>query len=91
LVVAAADLNAVDNRKQFWIAHVEAFQATGGSQKHYCERHGLTPRTFRTWRTRIMGGAKPTARIVYGNAVEVREGTKGLSPDNRVTCLVVVG
>lgn len=66
----------MDDRNQFWIAHVEAFQGAGGSQKHYCERHGLTPRTFRTWRTRIMGSAKPSASIVYGNVVEVKEGIK---------------
>lgn len=66
----------VDDRERFWIAHVEAFRATGDSQKHYCERHGLTPRTFRTWRTRIMGGAKPTAPVSPGNTIESREGTK---------------
>jgi len=66
----------VDDRKQFWIAHVEAFQAASGSQKHYCERHRLTPRTFRTWRTRIMDGAQRVAPVAYGKAVEVREGTK---------------
>lgn len=66
----------MDDRGQFWVAHVEAFQATGDSQKHYCERHGLTPRTFRTWRTRIMGGAKPMAPVADRHAVEAREGTK---------------
>lgn len=66
----------MDDRKQFWIGHVEGFQAAGGSQKHYCERHGLTPRTFRTWRTRIMDGVQPTAPVAYGKAIEVREGTK---------------
>lgn len=66
----------MDDREQFWVAHVEAFQAAGGSQKHYCERHGLTPRTFRTWRTRIMGGAKPMAPVADRHAVEAREGTK---------------
>ena len=71
-----ADLNAVDDREQFWVAHMEAFKAAGGSQKHYCERHGLTPRTFRTWRTRIMGEAKPRAPVADGHAVEGREGTK---------------
>ncbi len=66
----------VDDRGQFWIAHVEAFQSTGASQKHYCKRHGLTPRTFRTWRTRIMGGAKPIALVSHENPIEAREGTK---------------
>jgi transposase len=69
-------LNAVDDREQFWIGHVEAFQAAGGLQKHYCERHGLTPRTFRTWRIRIMDRTKPMAPVVDGHAIEAREGTK---------------
>ena len=66
----------MDDREQFWVAHVEAFQTTGELQKHYCERHGLMSRTFRTWHTRIMGGAKPVAPVANMRAVEARDRTK---------------
>ena len=31
------------------LAHVRAWQASGLSRTAYCERHGLTPRSFHCW------------------------------------------
>ena len=43
------------DREQFWQTHVDACRVSGVSQKTYCERHGITPKTFRKWRARLAG------------------------------------
>ncbi len=45
----------MDDREQFWQTHVDACRASGDTQKTYCERHGITPKTLRTWQARLAG------------------------------------
>ena len=39
----------------FWRGHVDAFLRQGGSQRDYCQQHGIPPRELRKWRTRFYG------------------------------------
>ncbi|WP_434551762.1 IS66 family insertion sequence element accessory protein TnpA [Roseomonas mucosa] len=32
-----------------WAAHIEAQAGSGETQRAYCKRHGLAPRSFRAW------------------------------------------
>ncbi len=45
------------DRDQFWQTHVDACLVSGITQKAYCERHGIAPKTFRKWRARLAGAA----------------------------------
>jgi len=66
------------DREQFWQAHVDACRVSGITQKAYCERNGITPKTFRAWRTRLAGATGIDGEPHGG---EVREGAKEfLSP-----------
>lgn len=49
----------MEDRRQFWRGHVAAFEASGETQKLYCERRGLVPKTLRTWRARLRGRPDP--------------------------------
>ena len=64
------------NREQFWRAHVDACGVSGITQKAYCERNGITPKTFRIWRTRLAGTACATTIEGGPHGGEVREGAK---------------
>lgn len=69
------------DREQFWQAHVDACRASGGSQKTYCERHGITPKTLRTWRARLAGAARAVAADGDPHGAEVKGGAREfLSP-----------
>ena len=67
------------DREQFWQVHVDACRVSGATQKTYCERHGIGPKTFRKWRSRLAGAAahviaaegEPHAGEVKGGAKEV--------------------
>lgn len=51
-----------------WAAHIEAWRATGGTQRKYCRERGLSPLAFSYWRRKIEGGSK---QIRAGGMVEV--------------------
>ena len=51
----------VEDREQFWQAHIDACRMSGITQKAYCERHDITPKTFRIWRTRLAAAARVVA------------------------------
>ncbi len=40
---------------EFWRSHVDAFLRQRGSQRDYCQQHGIPPRELRKWRTRFYG------------------------------------
>ncbi len=64
------------NRERFWQAHVDACRASGITQKAYCERNGITPKTFRIWRTRLAGAVCATTTEGEPHGGEVRGGAK---------------
>jgi len=64
------------NRQQFWKAHVDACRVSGITQKAYCERNGITPKTFRGWRTRLAGAVCATTTEGEPHGGEVRGGAK---------------
>lgn len=66
------------DREQFWQAHVDACRVSGETQKTYCERHGIAPKTLRTWRTRLAGAARAIAADGDPHGVEVNGGAKEL-------------
>jgi len=69
----------VGDREQFWQAHVDACRVSGETQKIYCERHGITAKTFRSWRMRLAAascaiptdGALPAGDKARGGAKEL--------------------
>ena len=64
------------DREQFWQTHVDACRASGETQKLYCERHGLAPKTFRTWRVRLAGAAPVIAAEGEPHGAEAKEGAR---------------
>lgn len=64
------------DREQFWQAHVDACRVSGETQKTYCERHGIAPKTLRTWRVRLAGAARAVAADGDPHGVEVKGGAK---------------
>ncbi|MGI4801843.1 MAG: IS66 family insertion sequence element accessory protein TnpA [Janthinobacterium lividum] len=40
---------------EFWRSHVDTFLRQRGSQRDYCQQHGIPPRELRKWRTRFYG------------------------------------
>ena len=61
------------DREQFWQTHVDACPVSGGTQKTYCERHGIAPKTFRKWRARLAGAA----RVIAADGEPFGDGVKG--------------
>ncbi len=49
-------------RERFWAGHIEAFRVSGQPQRAYCARHGLAPRSLRSWRTRLHGPVRPVPK-----------------------------
>lgn len=66
------------DREQFWQTHVDACGMNGGTQKAYCERHGIAPKTFRKWRARLAGAAHVVAAGGEPHGGEVKGGAKEL-------------
>lgn len=66
------------DREQFWQTHVDACRVSGVSQKTYCERHGITPKTFRKWRSRLAGAAHVVAADGEPHGGEAKGGTREL-------------
>lgn len=40
-------------RRAWWLVHIEAWRKSGLTVAKYCRQHGLTPDTFRTWRSEL--------------------------------------
>ena len=66
------------DREQFWQTHVDACGMNGETQKAYCERHGIAPKTFRKWRARLAGAARVVAGEGKPHGGEVKGGAKEL-------------
>jgi len=64
------------DREQFWQTHVDACRVSGITQKAYCERHGIAPKTFRKWRARLAGAAHVIAAEGEPHGGEVKGGAK---------------
>ncbi|MGI4746624.1 MAG: IS66 family insertion sequence element accessory protein TnpA [Janthinobacterium lividum] len=39
--------------REYWRRHVLAHRQTGSTQASYCLRHGLHPKTYRSWHRRL--------------------------------------
>jgi len=64
------------DREQFWQTHVDACRVSGETQKLYCERHGIAPKTFRTWRARLAGAADVIAAEGEPHGAAVKGGAR---------------
>jgi len=64
------------DREQFWQTHVDACRMSGITQKAYCERHGIAPKTFRKWRTRLAGATHEIAAESEPHGARSKEGLK---------------
>ena len=77
------------DREQFWQTHVDACRASGDTQKTYCERHGITPKTLRVWQARLAGAAahvttadgEPHGGEARGGAKEILSPSFGVPSD----------
>ena len=66
------------DREQFWQTHVDACRMSGITQRAYCERHGIAPKTFRKWRARLAGAAYVIAAESEPHGGEVKGGAREL-------------
>jgi transposase len=77
------------DREQFWQTHVDACRVSGDTQKTYCERHGITPKTLRAWQARLAGVATRVATTdgdphegeAKGGAKEIFSPSSGVPSD----------
>ena len=53
---------------EFWRSHVDAFLRQRGSQRDYCQQHGIPPRELRKWRTRFYGPVRQSPASELGAA-----------------------
>ena len=63
-------------RVTFWRGHVDAFLRERGSQRRYCDRHGICARELRRWRTRFYGAVRqlaPEATVPIEPELQLRE------------------
>ena len=49
-------MDKAGEREARWRGHVDAWRASGGSQKAYCERHGLSSHSLSYWHLRLAKG-----------------------------------
>lgn len=49
-------------RETFWRGHVDTFLRERGSQRVYCDRHDISARELRAWRTRFYGAVRQLTR-----------------------------
>ena len=50
-------------RRRYWREHIERWQASGMTQKDYCERNDLKWSTFHYWRKRVQEPPVPVSLI----------------------------
>lgn len=50
----------MDDKRGFWEGHIQAWQASGSTQAHYCREHQLALASFGYWRRKLKA-AKPSA------------------------------
>jgi len=74
------------DREPFWRTHVDACRVSGDTQKTYCERHGIAPKTFRKWRVRLAGAAHVIAAEDEPHGGEVKGATGVTQLRNEVPC-----
>ena len=48
-----SEQRCVDDRQEFWRDYLSRHDTEGGAVRHYCERRGLSSKTFRAWRKRL--------------------------------------
>ena len=53
----------MEQDEAIWAAHIDAQTVSGETQRAYCTRHGLAPRSFRAWRTRLHGPQRSPSRV----------------------------
>ncbi|MGI4745565.1 MAG: IS66-like element accessory protein TnpA [Janthinobacterium lividum] len=76
---------------EFWREHVDAFLRQHGSQRNYCQQHGIPARELRKWRTRFYGpvrhrpasepGAAPTEAGISEFSYAAPSGPGAVSAD----------
>ena len=52
-----------DERRQFWLGHVQAWRASGLTQVAYCQQHGLKPKAFSYWSRQQRQGNPPLTLV----------------------------
>ncbi len=50
--------------EEFWRKHLEAWGQSGLTQVAYCERHGLSEKSFYRWRRKEAGGLARSLTLV---------------------------
>lgn len=50
-------MDKAGEREAHWRRHVDAWQASGTTQKAYCEQHGLSSPSLSYWRLRLAEGS----------------------------------
>ena len=43
------------SKTAFWQRHIDTWQSSGLTQRHYCQAHDLTPYTFGYWKKKLLG------------------------------------
>lgn len=72
---------ATQKSEQFWQRHVEAWRASGLTQKQYSKRHGLTTASLSNWSSVLQRRArtKPGQSLVPVRVIDARP--QGLAID----------
>lgn len=70
-------------RRAWWSIHIDAWQRSGLSQRHYCRHHRLTETTFVRWRKRLIDDHALRAKAELEREARRRRTGKRLSGDRR--------
>ena len=69
----------VRDEREYWHQHIQAHRQSGSTQTAYCLRHGLHPKTYRSWRRRLqregalLSVSAPTGEVEAGVVEGVEE------------------
>ena len=55
----------IKDKREHWLSHSEAWQASGQTQGEYCKQHGLNLKTFAYWRRRFKSDSTALSALRY--------------------------
>lgn len=70
---------SVRNEREYWQQHIQAHQSSGSTQTAYCLRHGLHPKTYRSWRDHLRTEGGLVSNATGGGGAGAVEGVEELA------------
>ena len=65
----STDQSPSQNKRTFWQNHINQWQASGQSQRHYCSKNHLNTHTFSYWKKKLL----PKNRSVHTEETSISQ------------------